>query len=125
MDGSRYEGALPDTFHLFRSYSPIVSGVLHTLKQPRYRKLDLLHPKPAGQAAVRTAPVALTASGLLATHRWFFSDVESPGEQDRSGIVRTTRFIGITIRGGLGTPSAAPVSASAQVQACLRPPIPT
>lgn len=117
MEGRRYTGGLPDSFDLWRMYSPIVGACAQGIRRrPPGKHLDddTWNANDIGGGVVRTEPLPLKVSRVTGTHRWQFTDGRSWSQP-----VRTVRFVDLRLGGHLRSPSVLPVDVEVGVEATV------
>lgn len=107
MEGYFEDEPLPTKFYIYRTYSPIGRVFLNRIGKSHFRLHDDMPASPASDlgGVVRSETFPLTATRLTSTHRWVFSHVENPADNQCSRTVRTAIFMSVSInpslRGGV------------------------
>lgn len=113
MEGRHYAAAPPKEFDLYHVYSPVVATIMRVRK--RYPGVhydgDTWDATQIDSTTSITDALPLRASRFTGSHRWKFTDrtLWSP-------VVRTVRFMDLSIRGKAGTPRDFPVNAELEVK---------
>jgi hypothetical protein len=113
MEGRDYDDRVPSAFDLYRTYSPLLRWYLRKRHKPEVR-MELGDTYAVTQAPTGTyvsEAFPLSASGVLGTHRWLFTD-----RLDHwSPMLRAARFVDIGFGAKVGTSDKLPVSAGTSI----------